>query len=90
MRCMPFAFCKRLGPAQLKGRHKASMIWHLCDNQVGDLIWRNKDPGLEARARGSYEGLSAAAKRKLPVHVSVIGRLGEVCACCHVFPVLCR
>lgn len=43
----------------------------------GDLAWRNKDPSLEARLRGSYEGLPAAAQRRLPVAVAVRGALGE-------------
>jgi hypothetical protein len=46
-------------------------------HQPGDLIWRNKDPGLEGRLRSSYDSISAAAARKLPVAVSVGGRLGE-------------
>ena len=49
-----------------------------CIVQVGDLVWRTKDPALEAAARATYEGLSGAQKRKLPVHISVLGRLGQV------------
>ena len=49
-----------------------------CIVQVGDLVWRTKDPALEAAARATYEGLSGAQKRKLQVHVSVLGRLGQV------------
>ena len=33
---------------------------------------------MEAAARATYEGLPGARKRKLPVHVSVLGGLGQV------------
>ena len=46
--------------------------------QVGDLVWRNKDPALEAQARASYEKLSSAEMRSVPVHAAVSGSLGQV------------
>ena len=47
-------------------------------NQAGDLVWRNKDPAVEAQARASYESLSSAEMRKVPVDASVSGFLGQV------------
>ena len=46
--------------------------------QAGDLVWRNKDPSLDAQARASYESLSSAEMRKVPVDVIVSGSLGQV------------
>ena len=46
--------------------------------QVGDLVWRNKDPALEAQARASYETLSSAEMRKVPVGAEVSGSIGQV------------
>lgn len=43
---------------------------------VGALVWRTKDPQLEARLRRSYDGLPASERRSLPVAVAVSGRLG--------------
>jgi hypothetical protein len=45
--------------------------------RVGDLVWKNRDAALESQLRASYEGLSAAAARKLPVAVAVAGRVGQ-------------
>ncbi len=47
--------------------------------QAGDLVWRNKDPAVEAQARASYESLSSAEMRKVPVDASLSGSLGQVC-----------
>ncbi|KAK9825658.1 hypothetical protein WJX81_006317 [Elliptochloris bilobata] len=43
----------------------------------GSLVWRSSDPALEARLRSTYEGLAAAAARRLPVDVAVAGRIGQ-------------
>ena len=43
----------------------------------GDLVWKNKDPVLDGRLRASYDGLAAAAQRRLPVVVSVEAALGS-------------
>jgi hypothetical protein len=47
---------------------------------VGDLVWKNRDPALEAQLRASYEGKSASDLRKTPVQVrfSVMTPLGWV------------
>lgn len=44
--------------------------------QAGHLVWRTKDPALEARLRASWDGLAGAQQRKLGVHVRVSGGLG--------------
>lgn len=36
---------------------------------VGDLVWKNRDPALEAQLRATYEGKAAAEMRKTPVQV---------------------
>jgi hypothetical protein len=36
---------------------------------VGDLVWKNRDPALEAQLRASYEGKAASELRKTPVQV---------------------
>jgi hypothetical protein len=36
----------------------------------GDLVWKSRDPALEARIRESYESVSSTTSRKLPVQVS--------------------
>ena len=61
------------GPGGVDGAHVAP----------GSLVWRSSDPELEARLRATYDGLPAAAARRLPVDVAVAGRLGEArrCAC---------
>ncbi len=46
--------------------------------QAGDLVWRNKDPALEAQARASYESLSSSETRKVPVTAVVSGSIGQV------------
>jgi len=46
--------------------------------QAGNLVWRNKDPALEAQARASYETLSSAEMRKVPVDATVSGSIGQV------------
>ncbi len=46
--------------------------------QAGDLVWRNKDPALDAQARASYESLSSSEMRKVPVDATVSGSLGQV------------
>ena len=51
--------------------------WNMT-TQVGDLVWRNKDPALEAQARASYETLSSAEMRKVPVGAKVSGSIGQV------------
>jgi putative protease len=43
----------------------------------GDLVWKNSDPVLEGEIRKTYEGLSAAASRKVPVAVAVSGAIGK-------------
>ena len=43
----------------------------------GQLVWKTKDPVLEGRLRASFEGLSAAQQRRLPVHVGVQAQLGQ-------------
>ena len=35
--------------------------------RAGDLVWRTKDPALEARLRHSWDGRAAAEARRLPV-----------------------
>ena len=47
----------------------------------GSLVWRSSDPELEACLRATYEGLPAAAARRLPVDVAVAGRLGQARRC---------
>ena len=49
--------------------------------QAGDLVWRNKDPAVEAQARATYESLSSAEMRKVPVDATVSGALGQVWHC---------
>ncbi|KAG2432764.1 hypothetical protein HYH02_012897 [Chlamydomonas schloesseri] len=44
---------------------------------AGDLVWRTKDPALEARLRASWDGRAAAEARRLPVTAEVSGRVGE-------------
>ena len=44
--------------------------------EAGQLVWKNKDHALEGRLRSSYEGLAAAAQRRLPVSVGVQAALG--------------
>ena len=46
--------------------------------QAGDLVWRNKDPALDAQARASYESLSSTEMRKVPVDATLAGSLGQV------------
>ena len=46
--------------------------------QAGDLVWRNKDPALEAQARASYESVSSSETRKVPVTAVVSGSIGQV------------
>jgi len=46
--------------------------------QAGNLVWRNKDPALEAQARASFETLSSAEMRKVPVGAKVSGSIGQV------------
>jgi len=46
--------------------------------QVGDLVWRSKDPALEARARASYDALSGTDARKVTVDARLSGFLGQV------------
>jgi hypothetical protein len=36
---------------------------------VGDLVWKNRDPALEAQLRSSYEGKAASELRKTHVQV---------------------
>jgi hypothetical protein len=43
----------------------------------GQLVWQTKDPALEARLRASYDGLPAAAQRRLPVAVAVQAAVGQ-------------
>lgn len=43
----------------------------------GDYVWKNQDPALMARLRSSYDGLAAAAQRRLPVTVTVHAALGS-------------
>ncbi|KAF8065609.1 LHT2 [Scenedesmus sp. PABB004] len=42
----------------------------------GDLVWKSRDPALEARLRESYESVSSTTARKLPVQVAVSGAVG--------------
>lgn len=41
--------------------------------QVGDLVWKNRDPALNALVRQSWAPLS----RRSPLHATVIGRAGQ-------------
>jgi hypothetical protein len=43
---------------------------------AGQLLWKNKDPALEARLRATYDGVAAAARRRLPVAVAVAAAAG--------------
>ena len=43
----------------------------------GQLVWRTKDAALDARLKGSFEGLAAADLRRVPVSVRVAGSLGQ-------------
>lgn len=46
------------------------------DVRKGDLVWRNKDPILEAKIRRTFEGLAESEKRAVPVDCHVSGALG--------------
>ena len=48
----------------------------LSEVEAGQLVWKNMDHALAGRLRASYEGLAAAAQRRLPVSVSVQASLG--------------
>lgn len=43
----------------------------------GQLVWMTKDHALEAKIRSSYENLSSAELRKVPVRVAVSGAVGR-------------
>eukprot|EP00887_Chlorella_sp_A99_P000141 scaffold16.g141.t1 len=43
----------------------------------GDLVWKTKDPALEARLCSSYDGLPVSQLRRLPVKVSVTVSEGQ-------------
>lgn len=58
--------------------------------QAGDLVWRNKDPALDAQARASYESLSSTEMRKVPVDATVAGSIGQVWRLCAILPEPCQ
>lgn len=39
------------------------------------LVWRTKDPALESTLRATFESVSEADQRRMPVHASVSGSL---------------
>lgn len=43
----------------------------------GHLLWKNKDPALEAKIRATYEALSAAQRRRVPVTVQIEAEVGK-------------
>ena len=43
----------------------------------GQLIWKNKDPVLDARLKASYENISAAERRRIPVRLQVSLAIGK-------------
>ena len=44
---------------------------------MGDLVWKTHDAEVEQRLRRTYDGLSAAELRKVPVEVAVSGAIGQ-------------
>lgn len=46
--------------------------------QAGNLVWRTKDPALDAQARASYESLSSSELRKVQVDATISGGIGQV------------
>jgi hypothetical protein len=44
--------------------------------QAGQHVWKTRDAALESRLKATYDGLSQAAARKLPVAAAVIGAIG--------------
>lgn len=74
LRCSPCLCLPVAGTAVLLGFGRGQI--DLREVQPGQLIWQTKNPVLEGRLKSSYDGLSAAAQRRLPVAVSVTATLG--------------